>query len=242
MKLEFVLKKMREFSFDDSDYTTLQEITSEAFLEKAFEEVTNQIELSVNAIEDMSAISRSASEMVEFCQEEEIPLPDSKEDRIENAIVSTGNQSFITFDVLGDKEEYFSTVMANKEIMSAIIKTKLQQALTGNPNLLIVYPNTPAFKDYFEKSGKTIRKYKSEVLAILDDRTLFFDTDVLLTTTGMLILERNTLKEICSYKDVAYDNNTGKLTLGSINYHHNSIDTPKMYEALVELKQAALKR
>ena len=94
----------------------------------------------------------------------------------------------------------------------------------------------------FDDCMKAVKKYKNEVLAILDDKSFLFDTDLLFTTTGILIVERNSLKEICSYDSVDYDVKTKRLTLGSTNYRNNYVDIAKMNEALIDLKHSSAKR
>lgn len=240
-KIESIQGRMREFSFSDSDYEALQEITSEGFLSDVFEETQKQVADSIGRLEDMGQISATASEMVEFCHDEGIALPESREDKMQEVIANSGKQYYLSYKILGEKAEYYSKVMEKKEIMTAIIRKKAEKALNGGINMMMIFPGD-AFNEYFSKSSKAVKKYKNEVLAILDDRSFLFDTDLLFTTTGILIVERNTLKEICSYESVAYDSQSGKLTLGSVNYHHANVDSAKMYEALVELKQASSKR
>ena len=241
-KIEAVQSHMREFSFTESDYESLQEITAASFLEEVFEEIRNQIEASIEKIDNMWLLSVASSEMVEFCHEEEIALPDSKEDKMQEVIAGSGTQNYLSYKVLGNKAEYFSKVLEKKEIMSAIIKKKIETALNGGINVMLLYPGSDAFNEYFSKSNKSVKKYKNEVIAILDDKSFLFDTDILFTTTSLLIVERGSLKEICSYDSVDFDVKTNKLMIGSVNYRNNNIDTVKMNEALVELKHSSKKR
>ena len=241
-KIEAVQGHMREFSFTESDYESLQEITAASFLEEVFEEIRNQIEASIEKIDNMWLLSVASSEMVEFCHEEEIALPDSKEDKMQEVIAGSGTQNYLSYKVLGNKAEYFSKVLEKKEIMSAIIKKKIETALNGGINVMLLYPGSDAFNEYFSKSNKSVKKYKNEVIAILDDKSFLFDTDILFTTTSLLIVERGSLKEICSYDSVDFDVKTNKLMIGSVNYRNNNIDTVKMNEALVELKHSSKKR
>ena len=241
-EIEAVQSRMREFSFTDSDYATLQEITAKAFLDNVFDEIREQIEGSIEKIDNMWLLSVASSEMVEFCHEEEIALPDSKEDKMQEVLAGSGTQNFLSYKVLGNKAEYFSKVLEKKEIMTAIIKRKLEKALNGGVNMMIVYPGCDAFNEYFSKCNKTVKKYKNEVLAILDDKSFLFDTDILFTTTSMLIVERGSLKEIASYDSVDFDVKTNKLMIGSMNYRNNNINAVKMNEALVELKHSSKKR
>lgn len=241
-QIEAVQSRMREFSFTESDYAVLQEITAESFLEEVFDEVRSQIEASVEKIDNMWMLSVASSEMVEFCHEEGIVLPDSKEDKMQEVLSGTGTQNYLTYKVLGDKAEYFSKVLEKKEIMTAIIKKKVAKALYGGINMMIIYPGCDAFNEYFSKSNKAVKKYKNEVLAILDDRSFLFDTDILFTTTSMLIVERGALKEICSYDSIEFDVKTGKLMIGSNNYRNANVDSAKLNEALVELKYSSAKR
>lgn len=241
-KIESIQSRMREFSFTESDYEALQTITSEEFLSDVFEVAQGQLQEKIDKLDDMGKLSSTSSEMVEFCHEEDIPLPESREDKMQEALAGSGTQYYLSYKILGDKAEYYSKVLAKKEIMTAIIRKKAEKSLSGGINIMMVYPGSDAFNDYFSKSSKAVKKYKNEVLAILDDRSFLFDTDILFTTTGILIVERNTLKQICSYDAITYDSKTGKLMLGSMNYHNANINSAKMYEALVELKHSSNKR
>ena len=241
-EIEVVQGKMREFAFSDSDYASLQKITAASFLDEVFDEVRNQIEASIGKINNMWQLSVVSSEMVEFCHEEGLALPESKEDKMQEIHVGTGTQNYLSYKVLGDKAEYFSKVLAKKEIMTAIIKKKVEKALNGGVNMILIYPGCDAFNEYFTKSSKSVKKYKNEVLAILDDKSFLFDTDILFTTTSMLIVERGNLKEICTYDSVDFDSKTNRLMIGSINYRNNSVDAARMNEALVEMKNSSSKR
>lgn len=240
--IERVQNRMRGFSFSESDYEELQTITSEAFLRDVFEAAQKQIEESISKLDDMGKLSMTTSEMIEFCHDENIALPESREDKMQEVLAGTGKQNYLSYKVLGDKEEYYSKILEKKEIMTAIIRKKAEKALSGGVNTIFIYPGSDAFNDYIGKSSKTVKKYKNEILAILDDKSFLFDTDLLFTTTGIMVVERNTLKQICSYDSVAFDSKTRKLTLGSMNYHHINVDSAKLYEALVELKQSSNKR
>lgn len=77
---------------------------------------------------------------------------------------------------------------------------------------------------------------------LADDKSFLFDTDILFTATSILIVERGSLKEICSYDSVDFDVKTNKLMIGSMNYRNNNVDAVKMNEALVELKHSSNKR
>ena len=59
---------------------------------------------------------------------------------------------------------------------------------------------------------------------------------------GIVIVERNGLKEICSYNSVDINKNADKLMIGSTSYHHSSVDIRALYAAIVELKQLSQKR
>ena len=241
-RIESIQSRIREFSFTDSDYEALQVITSEKFLSDVFEAAQNQLQENVDKLNDMGKLSSTSSEMIEFCHEEGIALPESRADKMQEVMAGAGKQYYLSYKILGDKAEYYSKVLAKKEIMTAIIRKKAEKSLNGGVNMMMVYPGSDTFNDYFSKSNKAVKKYKNEVLAILDDKSFLFDTDLLFTTTGVLIVERNTLKQICSYDSVSFDSKTGKLTLGDMYYHHANVDSRKMYEALVELKHSSNKR
>ena len=240
--IENIQARMREFSFSIDDYAKLQTITSEEFLTEVFDEVKRQISSAIEKMNNMLTISIATSEMVEFCHSENIPLPESREDKLQEILEGTGKQIYISPKVLGDKAEYFSKVMAKKEVMSAIIKKKLEKSLNGGVNMLMIYPGSDAFNDYFSKGEKALKSYKNDVLAILDDKAFLFDTDLLFTTTGILVVERNSIKAICSYDDVEFDRATNKLMIGSINYRNTNVNSEKMYASLVELKHSSSKR
>lgn len=240
--IENIQNHIRAFAFSIDDYAALQKITSEEFLTEIFDEIKKQAAESIDRMDNMLKISIATSEMVEFCHSENIPLPESREDKLQEILEGPGKQIYLSPKVLGDKAEYFSKVMAKKEVMTAIIKKKMEKALNGGVGMLLLYPGTDAFNDYFSKSGKALKSYKNDVLAILDDKAFLFDTDLMFTTTGILIVERNSIKEICSYDAIEYIRDTNKLMLGSTYYHNTNVDSEKMYAALVELKHSSSKR
>ena len=239
--IEDIQKRIVNYEFTIDDYKSLQAITSESFLDKVFDELKAQIIDSIRKMKDMGDLSRASSDIVEFCHEEELPLPDSREDKLKE-IEGPSRQTFITPSVLGDKVEYTSKVMAKKEVMTAAIKRKVAVAIAGNGNMSLLFPNTDAFNTYFSKCNKSIKSYKRDALAILDDKAFLFDTDLIFIQSGVLIIERNSLKEICPYDSVEYDEKTNKLMLGSTNYNNNNVELSALYEALVELRQSSIKR
>ena len=239
-KLESIQKEIVNYQFTLDDYKALQEITSEEFLEDVFEELKKQINDSIKKMDDMMKLSTGSSEIVEFCHEENIALPDSKEEKLQEVVEGAGKQTFLTARILGEKAEYTSRVMEKKGIMTGAIKKKVAKAITGNINMLLLYPGEEGFNYYFSKCSKQVKGYKNEALAILDDKAFLFDTDLVFIQNGILIIERNSLKEICPYDAVEYDGK--KLMLGSTNYSNNTVDLGQLFNALVELKQISAKR
>ena len=241
-KLEDIQKSIVSFEFSLDDYISLQEITSVDFLEELFERLKEQVKDSVNKLSDMWQLSMASSEIVEFCHEENIPLPDSKEEKLLEVTDGAGKQTYLSARILGDKAEYTSIVMANKGVMTAVIKKKVAKAIIGNVNMQLLYPGDETFNVYFSKCNKQVKGYKNEALAVLDDKAFLFDTDLIFIQNGVLIVERNSLKEICPYDAVEFDSKTKKLMLGSTNYNNNTVDLGMLNNALVELKQISQKR
>ncbi len=240
--IEKIQEKMRSFSFTESDYVLLQKIVNDELLKEAFDEAKNQAESSISKMNDMGELSQATTELADFCQDEEIALPGSREDIIGDIVANPAKPLYVSPKVLGEKEEYFSKIMAQKEVMTGIIKQKIEGALSGNPNIIVIYPGSDAFNEYFSKCDKNVKDYNNEVLAILDDRALLFDTDLLFTTFGILIVERNSLKEICLYDSIEHDSKSGKFIFGNTTFRNNNIDALKLNAALTELKQAGNRR
>lgn len=242
-KLEKIQKNIVSYEFTLDDYISLQEITSEAFLDELFEGLKGQINDSVNKLNDMWQLSMASSEIVEFCHEESIPLPDSKEEKLLEVTDGAGKQqSYLSARILGDKAEYTSKVMEKKGVMTGVISKKVSKAISGNVNMQLLYPGSEGFNAYFSKCSKQVKGYKNEALAVLDDKAFLFDTDLIFIQNGVLIVERNSLKEICPYDAVEFDPKTKKLMLGSTNYNNNTVDLGMLNNALVELKQISQKR
>ena len=128
-----------------------------------------------------------------------------------------------------------------KEEIISVIQNKIGAAIKGN-SLTLSYPGEKSFNVYFDRSSTNVRYYKSDVIAVLDDKTLLFDKDLLFTANGIIIVEHNGVKEICQYDSVEINKNADKLIIGSVDYRHNNIDAKDMYAAMVELKQISQKR
>ena len=241
-KIEEIQSGIREYNFSVEDYKELQNTFSYDFLEDAFENIKKQVEESIYSMDSMLQFSSATSEMVSFCQDEGIAVPDSKEDRIKDAVTVTKKPYYLSYRVLGDKAVIVSRVQAQKEEMTEVIKSKIEGALQGSNNISLTYPGTKAFNVYFDRASTAVKGYKSEVLAVLDDKSFLFDTDLLFMANGIVIVERNGLKEICSYNSVDINKNADKLMIGSTSYHHSSVDIRALHAAIVELKQLSQKR
>lgn len=241
-KIEEIQNRIKEYNFKVDDYRTLQNTFSYDFLKDAFDNIRDQIEESIYSLDDMLQFSSASSEMVSFCQNEGIAIPDSKEDRIKDAVTVNRKPQYLSYKVLGDKVVIASRVHAQKEEMSEVIKNKIGDALQSSSNISLAYPGTKAFNVYFDRASTAVKEYKPEVLAVLDDKSFIFNTDLLFMANGIVIVERNGLKEICSYNSVDINKNADKLMIGSTSYHHSSVDIRALHAAIVELKQLSQKR
>ena len=241
-RIEHIQDKIKDSSFTKDDYRELQNITSWDFLEDIFNSIQKQIDDSISSMNNMLQLSSATSEMLEFCQKEDIAIPDSKEDRMKDAAAVTKKPYYLSYKLLGDKAVITSMGLAKRDEMLGIIKNKIEASIKGSGNISIAYHGSNAFDIYFSKCSTAVKDYKADVIAIMDDKTFLFDTDLLFTDNGIIIVERNGLKEICKYDSVEYNSKTEKLTIGSITYHHNGVDLSALNAALIELKQLAQKR
>lgn len=241
-RIEHIQDKIKDSSFTKDDYRELQNITSWDFLEDIFNSIQKQIDDSISSMNNMLQLSSATSEMLEFCQKEDIAIPESKEDRMKDAAAVTKKPYYLSYKLLGDKAVITSMGLAKRDEMLGVIKSKIEASIKGSGNISIAYHGSNAFDIYFSKCSTAVKDYKADVIAVMDDKTFLFDTDLLFTDNGIIIVERNGLKEICKYDSVDYNSKTEKLTIGSITYHHNGVDLSALNAALIELKQLTQKR
>lgn len=235
--------KMQNGDFTIEDYKAVQKFTSENYIEDLFIEALRQIKESVSKMSNMEEFSGEESRLATLCTNENLPDPDilingnKKTDELVG-----GERLFISYGILGAGVEDRSRKIDKLHRMKEIIVKEVKSAVTSGGSVKLIQPEDEQFAAYFNKKDDRIKQYKSDVIAVLDDTSIFSNVDLIFITTGILFAERDKLQEVRTYESVKYDDPEVGLKIGSKEYKNKNVDLKVLYEAIAELNRIVIER
>ncbi len=242
-KLNQLQVKMQNGDFVIDDYIAVQAFTSENYFEELFEEAMRQVKETVLRMSNMEEFSGEESRLAAFCTSQHLPDPDimlagqKKTDELVGA-----ERLFISYGILGDDVEDRSKRLDKLHRMKDIIVSKVKPCVAAGSSVKLIQPEDEQFGNYFNKKNEYIKQYKPDVIAVLDDTSIFSNIDLIFTTTGILFIDRDKLQEVRSYESVKYDDPEIGLKIGSKEYKNKNVDLKALHEAIVELNRIVIER
>ncbi len=179
--------KMQNEEFTIDDYQAVQVFTSEKYISDLFEEAMRQIRESVQRMSDMEAFSAEESRLVALCTSENLPDPDALIVGTKNTDELVGGERlFISYGILGTDAEDRSRKLDKIHRMKYIIANQVKFAISSGSSVRLLQPEDEQFANYFSKKDDAIKQYKADVIAVLDDTTIFTNIDLIFIQTGIL--------------------------------------------------------
>lgn len=241
-ELKELQDKMIEGHFGITDYAKLQEFTSEKFRKSLFDEILKQIDSCATEMVDMNDFSMANSKLLDFCNDQDIPWPDLKL-KSENAVDAV-EKLYINYELIGGSKRQKEWINKTADMQRLIEKSVGDALKSGKVSLLL--PGSVEFDRYFRRQKSTFAsKYKPKTLGIIDDQNALSNFDMLLTTTGVVCLQRDNIVEISSYEKITLDEDADEDYIhfeGGTTYKNRNVDTRKLYSILMQLAKISSKR
>ena len=121
--------------------------------------------------------------------------------------------------------------------MLKLIAEQARDIVDESGSVRLLLPEHEDFSKYLSAKKTALSNYRQEALAILDDRNLFTNYDVILTENGVLCIIKDTLQEICSYEAAGFESGTRELRIGTKRYGNKHVNTEALYQLFLALNR-----
>ena len=237
--------KDRKFNMEDYDRISDSKIFSAA-TDEFFDMLRNGMVEAIKQAKNLDEINRLESDYIDFCTAAQIevsPYP------VKTGLVSHAtHDDYIDYSVMGESildEEIWNTIFGE---MLDVVNRYSSELLVEDGDTRLLRTGTDSFDRYFKNSSlsQECGALVMNTVAIIDD-TSKTDKDLLLTTEGIRVIEKNTLhKRIYFYDDVTirtHGNRTELLLDPSFPsryaYTNSCLDLEHLYSLIKELSHIA---
>lgn len=227
--------KFKEMLKSESDRVRgTQLITFEDIFGNAFRFVAGIINSQINNQLDMHGISKLENDLYEFICENNL-----LDDRYD-----TGNTPLDAIEeIFGqDFKEGIQKSKLIEKLLSAMRDHNFDQqhiVKKGN-NLELLLRDSATFQAYIKRNHKTFCRYvkSDDVIAVLNN-TSIGDTDLIFTTSQVVVTGWRLVKSVCDYKNVDVDSSKETIVIGHYKYHNANVDTNQLMNMIEEFAQIA---
>lgn len=230
------------------DYQKIQEalsleaLTKEFFegLKKDFTEQMTHLDIvcAQRGINPMQYIEDAEFEFTEFCRKYKLQnLEESRSNKELETDIFEDNYYF-SYSVLGKGiENELEDNEKRSNMLNAVEQAAPLLVIGDKEEVEVLLPETDKFNMYFANVKLDDRCLKSNILAILDDKTKK-DYDILLAYNGIVVVKKNMFKSEIDFRRVTYSaaNGRGELGLDWPNiYTNKNIDIWRLHKLIQEL-------
>ena len=227
-----IQEKIQDGSFTVKDYIQLQNYASSTFSKPVYDSLEAQLEEAVRLMREMNEFSAAENDLLQFCRSQELPEPEAQIDKTENGYqLESQTKLYFSYELL-DKSSKMVQHWNKRTSMLELIKEKKDSIVTDAAFIRFLFPEDEDFNRYFSGKKTALSNYKQETLAILDDRNLFSNYDLVLTENGILCIIKDTLQEICTYEAVKYNASEKEICIGSKVYGNKHMDANALFQLL----------
>lgn len=232
--------KLKDIS--EESYRYIQENASlQAFTGDFTDNVINKVKDMVSKMDSLSVFTIAEMNLISFCRKNDIPEPEYMYETRYDYSEDVFEHMYFTRSLLLDTIQIDSDRISNNQKMMEEIRSNI---LAGEIIL------DKSLEDMFTRDDSKINAYfyeaninnddiKAKTLAVINDKSIL-DSDLLLTTEGIIPVIRGVIKNIIAYKDVKMvteDNQSGiKL---SVNYFNDAINMNAFFDLCQKLKEYA---
>ncbi len=248
--LKLFQEKFEKTDFSFEDYLLFQsKFSFRTFTEEFFDELKEALTNQIDAVEtvaeslgktSMQYMEQAELDLIEFCRKNSIPDPDVLRKNNNGMIEIPDYNYYFDYSILGDDLEGENERKEQRSKMRKVVKDSYHSLLIENCNdVVVLLPGTYSFDAYFQNVMLCGAGLKDVVLAIIDDKTRK-DYDLLLTYSGVVIIEKNKIQPAVDYKMIRYSKIGNKYELiidWPAVYSNNAVNIDALYNLITKLSE-----
>lgn len=192
-------------SFSEAEYEQLERLTFDRYTKDFFIFLIKEGKAHYDRIESLEEMAFEEENIRHFCEGQDIEDPEILfSERNDYAIDETELINYFDENIFGS---YIKEAKKRKESSNAmldIIRKRSQNLFVKGGKTKLLLKGEPEFTTYFYQNAMQRQKITgNDAFAILDDTGLA-DNDLLLTTEGIIRVERGTAKKVVPYSEIRY--------------------------------------
>lgn len=247
-KLDGFQKKMEDGTFGFEDYIQMQDAVSfQRFTEPFFNGLKTALMVQLDNLETISAalevtpmqyLETAEIDLIEFCRCHSLPDPEDERKRKGNEIELPNCNLYFDYSILGDGVDDELELKEKRDKMLNLVKEMADSLICGDKSAIeLLLPETKGFDSYFMNVKLGGAGVKTNVIAIIDDKTKK-DYDFLLTYSGFIIVDKNKIQPPRDYKRVhfARRGSEDELDIGwPDKYANKNVNIANLYNLIQKL-------
>lgn len=220
-------------SFKSRDYESLQrQLSFENITREFFDELQEMMSSDISLINSLDKLYVAESDIIQFCNDQDLKLDDVNNDTEPN---NSKDMKYISAEILGKNEHDENVVQRKFELMIEKVK-QVSDSLIDNPaKVKLIIRGDQQFDTYFKNANLKGELYKPTAIAILDDSS-FYDTDLLITRDGVVLVSHNTARSLRGFDKIEYAGKSLKLGW-PLEYSNKAVRMDSLYMLMEELKE-----
>lgn len=186
------------------EYRYIQEKASlQAFTGEFKDKFVSKMQELVNGMGTLSEFTIAEMNLVAFCKKADIPEPEYMYETRYDYKEDTFEPTYFTRSLLTENVEINSDRIANNNAMMKVIKSAIATGdIIVDKALSDIFTRDEAkINTYFYETNINNDSIKSKTLAVINDKSVV-DSDLLLTTEGIIPVVKGVVKRLVEYKSV----------------------------------------
>lgn len=237
-------KRIDENNFDINCFNELQQnINFKELMGRMIDDLKTTVFDAIDKCNTLEKVEMMDYNLAIFCKKNQIKLKGSK---ISDSNYKQNVKDYLDYDIFGKdgiNEENRKDCIKK---MKQLIKEVSNDLVIGAPSqIAIIHANTDEFNLYFNNIKLQTGGLKNKTLAIIDDKTMK-NSDLVLTNEGLLLIHKNEIKSLHSYRDVNYSKSAGSrevLVIGWPNeYVNKNVNIGVLYNLIKKLNEVSYKK
>lgn len=191
--------------------------------------VSDQVSAYLGNIKDMKGIILAETLLQKFCDKNKVSLlPDEMDDYDDNPMLDPYklDPALIGKTALSlDREEQYRRKMLEK------LRDQLKDVVKTEDKISLYYEGEESFESYFSSiavSAKDKELLKEQAIAVLDDRRLIGDTDLVFTFNSVIPIRMRMRLTPAKYRDIQWNQEQEALGLGGVLYNNPNVHVKKL--------------
>ena len=238
-KIQKMAEIMKKEEISVEDYNTLTELSMDDILREMFIAAKEDFSSRTQQLSKMSDIAQIESSISEFCVREGIVETESLD---EDLRPSNSMMSYERFSLLGDLTEAGKVDESRRQIedMQRLIQENIAGFVLSPDNMQLFTRRMLEFDTYIQDTkGKTLGSIRKNIVAILDDSSVY-DFDLVFTTTGIIPVRKGSPKSEETYDEIK---RTDKgISIGMTKYDHKDVNFDVLMEVIGRLSKIATQK